>query len=196
MGTPNIPFPELVEVPDTAIRVHDLHGAVSALMLDMTAIEAGKTCHIVTNNHAVIEPFSTVIRQFGLEAYVAPVPDTETVKGQTLFTIMNQDMADYYAAEVGDAFVWEDPNTPRRHMHVWTIQGFHHGAMGQESVIELSCASHNPPVAHGQDINHFFVPEVLLRGCKIARAKRVTVKKTVGGDQERPAPTIVVEEEA
>lgn len=193
METTNLPFPEVLEIPDDAVRVHNLHGAVNALMEDMTTIEAGKTCYIVTCNPSVIEPFSTVIRQFGLEAYVAPVPDTEMVKGQTLFTIMNQDKADYYAAEVGDAFVWEDPTMPRRHMHVWTIEGFHHGAMGQESVIELSCASHKPPVAHGQDINHFFVPEVLLRGCKVARTKRVTVTKKVGGDDERPAPTIKVE---
>lgn len=66
----------------------------------------------------------------------------------------------------GDIVVWRDRRFGRN--RVWEIQGCFHGALGQESVIELKSLTERP--AHSYETQEHpttFVPEPLLRGAEI-----------------------------
>jgi hypothetical protein len=56
------------------------------------------------------------------------------------------------------------------HSHQWRIRGIHLGGEGVESLIELENISHKPGWT-GEWMTHqlMFVPECLLRDCKIIR---------------------------
>lgn len=69
--------------------------------------------------------------------------------------------------QVDDLVLWGTyPN-----VHTWRIKGIHLGAVGTESLIELENVSHKPGWT-GEWMTHhmMFVPECLLRQCRIGRA--------------------------
>jgi hypothetical protein len=69
--------------------------------------------------------------------------------------------------QVNDIVIWSNyPNA-----HTWVIRGIHLGADGVESLVELENLSHKPGWT-GEWMTHqmMFVPECLLRQCKIGRA--------------------------
>ena len=69
--------------------------------------------------------------------------------------------------KVNDVVIWgEEPN-----QHVWVIRGIHLGATGVESLIELENLSHKPGwTCEWMTHQMMFVPECLLRQCRIGRA--------------------------
>lgn len=71
----------------------------------------------------------------------------------------------------GDLIIWSDG---KDHPHTWTVRGVHLGAVGVESLIEIENVSHKPG-STGEWETHqmMFVPECLLRNCKIGRAANV-----------------------
>ena len=70
----------------------------------------------------------------------------------------------------GDIVIWRDPSN-KSEVHTWSVKGVHLGAPGVESLIELECLSHQPGwTGEWQTHIMMFVPECLLRQCKIGRA--------------------------
>jgi len=73
--------------------------------------------------------------------------------------------------QVGDIVMWgTHPD-----VHTWSVEGIHLGAPGVESLIELRKISHKPGWT-GEWMTHhmMFVPECLLRQCRIGRAVEPT----------------------
>ena len=69
--------------------------------------------------------------------------------------------------QVDDIVMWgKHPD-----VHMWRVRGIHLGAPGVESLIELENLSHKPGWT-GEWMTHqmMFVPECLLRQCRIGRA--------------------------
>lgn len=185
-----VPYSTPVEVPSNAWAVHSALAGINALTAN--APTDGNPFYLMTGNIDALHKVVEVATILGMTCHIADLPDLELSKDQKLLTVMTKQDASYHQMKVGDALVWEDPRMPQRHIHVWTIQGIHIGGTGQESVIALKNASHSNAWDE-TEIETMYVPEVLLRGCKLMQAKKVTVTKQVGGDPERPAPTIKVE---
>lgn len=67
----------------------------------------------------------------------------------------------------GDILEWSDNGT---NPHRWRVRGIHLGVLGVESIIEIENVSHKPGwTGHWETHQLMFVPEVLLRCCKIIR---------------------------
>lgn len=187
-----VPYEPSLLAPSGALRTNDVAGAINMLTSQQHMPTDGKPLYIITGSMEVFEKLTAVAAMFNLACYANDLPDDPLVKGQQLITIMTKQDAGYHQMKPGDALVWEDPRMPQRHIHVWTVEGIHIGGTGQESVIALKTASHSPAWDE-TEITTMYVPEVLLRGCKVMQAKKVTVKATTGSDEE---PMVEVEDKA
>lgn len=66
-----------------------------------------------------------------------------------------------------DVIEWSDG---KAEPHRWRIRGVHLGAIGVESVIELENVSHKPGWTGEWETHQLmFVPECLLRQCRVVR---------------------------
>lgn len=67
-----------------------------------------------------------------------------------------------------DLIEWNDGSGP----HVWRVRGVHLGAIGVESLVEIENVSHKPGwTGEWETHQMMFVPECLLRQCKVTPAK-------------------------
>jgi len=67
----------------------------------------------------------------------------------------------------GDIIEWSDG----KDAHRWRIRGVHLGAVGVESLIEVEPVSHRPGwTGEWETHRMMFIPECLLRNCKILEA--------------------------
>lgn len=70
--------------------------------------------------------------------------------------------------KVHDIIEWADGKPSEAHR--WRIRGIHLGAVGVESIIELENVSHKPGWTGEWETHQLmFVPECLLRTCRIIR---------------------------
>lgn len=66
----------------------------------------------------------------------------------------------------GDLVTWK--SDPPGYDHTWLVKGVYHGALGQESVVEVENVSHKPAWSGPWETHvMMFIPECLLRNCKI-----------------------------
>lgn len=66
-----------------------------------------------------------------------------------------------------DIIEWSDGNSEP---HRWRVRGVHLGALGVESLIEVENISHKPGWTGEWETHQLmFIPECLLRACKIVR---------------------------
>jgi len=69
----------------------------------------------------------------------------------------------------GDILEWTDPKGMAA-PHRWRVRGVHMGAVGTESVVEVENVSHKPGWTGPWETHQMmFIPECLLRDCKITR---------------------------
>lgn len=67
-----------------------------------------------------------------------------------------------------DLIEWNDGSGA----HIWRVRGVHLGAVGVESLVEIENVNHNPGwTGEWETHQMMFVPECLLRQCKIIPAE-------------------------